>query len=220
VSWTGDPTWLEEVLRESLGDRLVVHEGWQECGTGDGECGSHQMGSIWGVLIHHTGNARERWQTIRDGCMQLNGWLCGPLSHGLITPDGKFHLVAIGPCNSAGRGIYPGVGEDEQGNTRLIGFECAWPTIRPDGSYDEHEQWPDAQIITMRDATAAVLAKLGYDSTHVIGHKEWAGEENPLHISKQGKPDPGNMSMEWFRGEVGKALHGDFKKIEHMNEPA
>jgi len=66
----------------------------------------------------------------------------------------------------------------------------------------------------MRDASAAVLKKLGYDSSHVIGHKEWAGAENPLGINTQGKPDPGDMDMKWFRGEVEKAMLGVFEKFE------
>ncbi|EUA73682.1 gp30 domain protein [Mycobacteroides abscessus subsp. bolletii 1513] len=33
---------------------------------------------------------------------------------------------------------------------------------------------PDAQIITMRDATAAVLQQLGYGPERVIGRKEYA----------------------------------------------
>ena len=53
----------------------------------------------------------------------------------------------------------------------------------------------------MRDATAAVLKKLGYGSARVIGHKEYAG-------AAQGKWDPGNLSMNWFRTEVQKDLDG------------
>ena len=208
VGWAGDPTWLEDVLRKALGDRLVVHKGWQERGTGGGPNG--QMGNIWGVMIHHTGNDRETPERIRDGVQQTPTYfLPGPLSQCLITPDGKCHLVAIGPCNHAGAGSYAGVGSNN-GNERLIGFECAWPTIRPDGTFDKAQRWPDAQIITMRDATAAVLAKLGYNSGHVIGHKEWAG-------ASQGKWDPGNLDMGWFRGEVAKAIRGDFKVIKPMN---
>jgi hypothetical protein len=191
--FTGDPTWLEQVLRADLGDRLVVHDGWQDRGTGSGPNG--QMGDIWGVMIHHTGNSRETWEHIRDGRDDLPG----PLSHCLITPDGKCHLIAIGPCNHAGIGDYGPLHDD--GNQRLIAFECAWPTIRPDGSYDSNERWPDAQIITMRDATAAVLRRLDYDSSRVIGHKDYAG-------ARQGKWDPGNIDMAWFRGEVQKDLNG------------
>ena len=196
---SGDPVWLEDVLREALGDRLVVAQpDWKERGTGG------QMGDIWGVLIHHTGNDRETVAGIRDGRPDL----AGPLSQCLITPDGKCHLVAVGPCNHAGIGSYPGVGTNN-GNQRLIGFECAWPTIRADGSYDPGQRWPDAQIITMRDATAAVLKKLGYDSAHCIGHKEWATK--PPNV----KWDPGNIDMPWFRGEVQKDLDGFIFPGEH-----
>jgi hypothetical protein len=196
VGWQGDPVWLKDVLRDALGERLVVWDGWQDNGTGG------QMGDIWGVMIHHTGNRNERPEVIRDGIQQASGWLPGPLSQGLITPDGKFHLVAVGPCNHAGIGSYPGLGTNN-GNDRTIGFECAWPTIRADGSYDERERWPDAQIITMRDASAAVIKKLGYDGSRVIGHKTYAG-------SAQGKWDPGNLDIPWFQGEVNKALRGEF----------
>lgn len=199
VGYTGDPVWLEDVLREALGDRLIVDQAdWKDRGTGG------QMGDIWGVLIHHTGNDRETVAVIRDGRSDL----AGPLSQCLITPDGKCHLIAIGPCNHAGIGSYPGVGTNN-GNQRLIGFECAWPTIRPDGSFDSNQRWPDAQIITMRDATAAVLKRLGYDSSHCIGHKEWATK--PPNV----KWDPGNIDMPWFRGEVQKDLDGFAFPGEH-----
>jgi len=196
MGWQGDPLWLADVLRAALGDRLVVEPGWAYRGTGG------QMGDIWGVMIHHTGNSRERVEVIRDGVNQPGGFLPGPLSQCLIKPDGKCHLVAVGPCNHAGIGSYPGLGANN-GNQRLIGFECAWPTIRADGSFDRAERWPDAQIITMRDAAAAVVKRLGYGADRVIGHKEYAG-------AAQGKWDPGNIDMGWFRGEVAKDLRGEF----------
>ena len=194
--FTGDPVWLEDVLREALGDRLVVEPGWNERGTGG------TMGDIWGVMIHHTGNINETVDHIRDGVQQPSGFLPGPLAQCLITSDGKCHLIAVGPCNHAGIGSYPGLGTNN-GNRRLIGFECCWPTPRPDLplGYDPQEQWSTTQIIAMRDATAAVLKKLGYGSARVIGHKEYAG-------AAQGKWDPGNLSMDWFRTEVQKDLDG------------
>ena len=193
---TGDPVWLEDVLREALGDRLVVEPGWNERGAGG------TMGDIWGVMIHHTGNANETVDHIRDGVQQPSGFLHGPLAQCLLTPDGKCHLIAVGPCNHAGIGSYPGLGTNN-GNRRLIGFECCWPTPRPDlpQGYDPNERWTTPLIITMRDATAAVLKKLGYGSARVIGHKEYAG-------AAQGKWDPGNLSMNWFRTEVQKDLDG------------
>lgn len=210
VGWTGDPIWLETVLREALGDRLVVDPGWKSRGTGRGENGTNQMGPIWGVMIHHTGNSRERPETIRDGVWQTPTYfLPGPLSQCLIRPDGTCHLVAVGPCNHAGTGSYPGI-PSGTGNTRLIGFECAWPTIRDDGTFDRAEKWPDAQIITMRDATAAVLKRLGKPAANVIGHKDY---------SDQGKWDPGNIDMNWFRSEVAKAIKGDFQQPAPTPEP-
>jgi hypothetical protein len=196
VGFTGDPVWLEEVLREALGDRLVVEGDWVNRGTGG------TMGDIWGVMIHHTGNINETVANIRDGVQQPNGFLRGPLAQCLFTPDGKCHLIAAGPCNHAGEGSYPSLGTNN-GNRRLIGFECCWPTPRPDlrDKFDPHEPWSTPLVISVRDATAAVLKKLGYGSARTIGHREYAG-------AAQGKWDPGNMSMDWFRGEVQKDLDG------------
>ena len=55
----------------------------------------------------------------------------------------------------------------------------------------------------MRDVAAALTKKLGRGAERNISHKEWAG-------SAQGKWDPGNIDMNWFRGEVAKAMRGEF----------
>src|SRR6478735_817241 len=194
MGFTGDPVWLEDVLGEALGDRLVVEGDWVNRGTGG------SMGEIWGVMIHHTANINETVAHIRDGVQQPGGFLHGPLAQCLLTADGKCHLIAVGPCNHAGDGFYPGLGSNN-GNRRLIAFECCWPTPRPDLplGYDPHERWSTPLVITMRDATAAVLKKLGVGSARAIGHKEYAPNR---------KIDPANMSMDWFRGEVQKDLDG------------
>jgi len=194
AGFSGDPVWLEDVLRDALGDRLVVEGDWVNRGAGGA------MGDIWGVMIHHTANIHETVAHIRDGVQQPGGFLPGPLAQCLLTPDGKCHLIAVGPCNHAGDGFYPGLGSNN-GNRRLIAFECCWPTPRPDLPlrYDPHEQWSTPLVITMRDATAAVLQKLGVGSARAIGHKEYAPHR---------KIDPANMDMNWFRGEVQKDLDG------------
>lgn len=195
MGFTGDPVWLEDVLRESLGDRLVVEGDWVHRDSGG------TMGDIWGVMIHHTGTINETVAHIRDGVQQPGGFLPGPLAQCLLTPDGKCHLIAVGPCNHAGDGFYPGLGSNN-GNRRLIAFECCWPTPRrdlPPLLYDPNERWSTPLVITMRDATAAVLKKLGVGSARTIGHKEYAPHR---------KIDPANMSMDWFRGEVQKDLDG------------
>lgn len=108
-------------------------------------------------------------------------------------------------CWHAGRGSYPWLPTDNA-NWHMIGIECAWPTVT-NGKFDPAERWPDAQIISMRDTCAALATKLGQPATRVIGHKEYAG-------AAQGKWDPGNIDMSWFRGEVAKAMRGEF------NQPA
>lgn len=190
VTWTGDPVWLEEVLRPVLGDRLKTLDGWQNAGHGD-------FAEIRGVMVHHTGNSRESAQSIRDGRPDL----AGPLSNLHIAPDGTVTIVAVGVCWHAGRGSYPWLPTDNA-NQHMIGIECAWPTVT-NGKYDPNEKWPDAQIISMRDTCAALAVKLGHPATRVIGHKEWAG-------AAQGKWDPGNLDMGWFRSEVAKDMRGEF----------
>lgn len=193
VAWTGDPVWLEDVLRPALGSKLKTLPGWQDSGHGD-------FGNIWGVMVHHTGNANADAMSIRNGRPDLDG----PLSNLHIAQDGTVTIVAVGVCWHAGMGSYPGI-PTNGGNQVLIGIECAWPrdtSITP--ATQTRERWPDPEIIAMRDTVAAILTKLGYNSSRVIGHKEWAG-------AAQGKWDPGNLDMGWFRSEVAKAMRGDFK---------
>jgi len=193
----GDPVWLGDVLRAQQ-PALTVRElpDWQSYGHGD-------YGSIWGVMIHHTGNARADAMSIRNGRPDL----MGPLSNLHIAQDGTVTIVAAGVCWHAGAGSYPGIPTDG-GNQVLIGIECAWPrdtSITP--ATQTRERWPDAEIVAMRDTVAAILNKLGFASDRVIAHKEYAGQS-------QGKWDPGNLDMAWFRREVTKAQRGDFKKAE------
>lgn len=195
MGWTGDPVWLADVLRAYDGPKLKVAElpDWKLYGHGD-------FRDIWGVMVHHTGNANADAMSIRNGRPDLKG----PLSQLHIAQDGTVTVVAAGVAWHAGAGSYPGLPADNA-NWHTIGIECAWPrdtSITP--ATQTRERWPDAQIIAMRDTVAAILNKLGYGSDRVIGHKEWAGRA-------QGKWDPGNLDMNWFRGEVTKAQRGQFK---------
>lgn len=201
VGWKGDPVWLADVLKAYDGPSLKVKElsNWKEYGHGDYQ-------DIWGVMVHHTGNARETAESIRNGRPDLPG----PLSNLHIAPDGTVTVVAGGVCWHAGVGSYPGIPVN-LANYHLIGIECAWPmdtSITP--ATQGKERWPDAQIVAMRDTVAAILNKLGFGADRVIGHKEWAGRS-------QGKFDPGNLDMNWFRNEVGKAQRGQFKAIKPMD---
>jgi hypothetical protein len=116
VGWTGDPVWLAEVLRAQEPKLNVVElPDWMSYGHGD-------YGPIWGVMVHHTGNARADAMSIRNGRPDLRG----PLSNLHIAQDGTVTVVAAGVCWHAGMGSYPGIPTDG-GNQVLIGIECAWP---------------------------------------------------------------------------------------------
>lgn len=206
MGWTGDPIWLADILKAwTKGPKLAVRElpAWQQYGHGD-------YADLWGVMIHHTGNARETAESIQRGRPDLPG----PLSNLHIAPDGTVTVVAAGVCWHAGAGSYPGI-PTNNANWHLIGIECAWPfdtSITPATQW--RERWPDPQIIAMRDTVAAILDRLGFPASRVIGHKEWAGQS-------QGKWDPGNIDMRWFRDEVAKAKRGDFtpKPVEPPKPP-
>lgn len=188
--WSGRMTWLYDVLRAELGtDRVKAIPGWETRGHGD-------FKDVRGVMNHHTGNDRETAQSIANGRPDL----AGPLSNWHTSKDGIVTVVAAGVCWHAGQGSYPWL-PTNMGNWHLLGCENAWPFIRPDGGYDERWPWPRAQVIAMRDATAAVLGHLGYLQDRAIDHKEYAGRA-------QGKWDRGNMDPGWFRGEVRKDLDG------------
>lgn len=198
VGVSGDPVWLEDVLRPALGDRLKTLDGWKTDGVGG------TMGNIWGVIWHHTGNAAETPQSISQGRPDLQG----PLAQIHIAPDGIVTIVAVGPCNHAGAGSWPGLPTDGA-NAYTIGIECAWPrnTALTEDTANQ-ERWPDAQIISMRDVGAALTKHLGVPVSHNISHREWA-RFGPAG-QRQYKWDPGNLDMDWFRGEIQKDIDGEF----------
>ncbi|SKN10636.1 peptidoglycan-binding domain 1 protein [Mycobacteroides abscessus subsp. massiliense] len=196
VGVSGDPVWLEDVLRPALGDRLRTLPGWKTDGVGG------TMGTIWGVIWHHTGNAAEKPESISKGRPDLPG----PLAQIHIAPDGIVTIVAVGPCNHAGRGSWPGLPTDNA-NAYTIGIECAYPR---DTSLTEEtiarEPWPAAQIISMRDVGAALTKHLQVPVSHNISHAQWA-RFGPAGV-RQYKWDPGNLDMDWFRGEIQKDIDG------------
>ena len=80
VGWTGDPVWLADVLKSyDGGPALKVRElpDWRDYGHGD-------FGDLWGVMVHHTGNAVETPESIRHGRPDLEG----PLANLHIAQDG------------------------------------------------------------------------------------------------------------------------------------
>ncbi|CAL9665332.1 hypothetical protein SUDANB145_07402 (plasmid) [Streptomyces sp. enrichment culture] len=160
-------------------------------------------GPVHGVMIHHTvtkGSAKTV-AICRDGYSSLPG----PLCHGVITKDGRVHLVGYGRANHAGSGdddvlravvaesALPSDNEaNTDGNARFYGFEC-------ENLGDGEDPWPDVQVEAIVRASAALVRAHGWGkdgTTSVIGHAEW----------QPGKIDPKGISMDGIRRRVAERL--------------
>lgn len=157
-------------------------------------------GPVHGVMIHHTvtkGSAR----TV-DICRKGYSGLPGPLCHGVITKDGRVHLVGYGRANHAGLGdddvlraviserALPADNETStDGNRHFYGFEC-------ENLGDGKDPWPAAQLEAIERAAAAVCRHHGWNERSVIGHLEW----------QPGKIDPRGFTMASMRARIGDRL--------------
>ncbi|MFC7983797.1 N-acetylmuramoyl-L-alanine amidase [Streptomyces sp. NPDC057336] len=157
-------------------------------------------GPVHGVLLHHTvtkGSAR----TV-EICRKGYEGLPGPLCHGVITKDGKVHLVGYGRANHAGTGdddvlravinetSLPADNETTtDGNRHFYGFEC-------ENLGDGDDPWPAAQVEAMVRASAAVLRAHGWNKNgqggiSVIAHAEW----QPGKVDPRGPGYPGHAGI-------------------------
>ncbi|WP_328545449.1 N-acetylmuramoyl-L-alanine amidase [Streptomyces europaeiscabiei] len=157
-------------------------------------------GPVHGVMIHHTvtSGSKRTVEICRDGHSSLPG----PLCHGVITKDGRVHLVGYGRTNHAGLGD-PDVlravidektlpADDEatvDGNRHFYGFEC-------ENLGDGQDPWPAAQLDAIERVAAALCRHHGWDSGSVIGHLNW----------QPGKVDPRGFTMESMRARVDTRL--------------
>ncbi|MFE2877232.1 N-acetylmuramoyl-L-alanine amidase [Streptomyces roseus] len=157
-------------------------------------------GPVNGVMIHHTVTHGTKFtvELCRDG----DAALPGPLCHGVITKDGRVHLVGYGRANHAGAGdsdvlaaviaerrLPPDRHADTDGNRHFYGFEC-------ENLGDGHDPWPEVQLNAMARAAAALCRVHGWSERSVIGHLEW----------QPGKIDPKGFTMDAFRTRVGERL--------------
>ncbi|CQR61952.1 N-acetylmuramoyl-L-alanine amidase [Streptomyces leeuwenhoekii] len=153
-------------------------------------------GPVHGVMIHHTvtkGSAR----TV-EICRRGYEGLPGPLCHGVITKDGRVHLVGYGRANHAGfgddevlraviaeKGLPPDNEANTDGNRHFYGFEC-------ENLGDGKDPWPAVQLEAIEKAAAAVCRYHGWNERSVIGHLEW----------QPGKVDPRGFTMSSMRGRI------------------
>lgn len=153
-------------------------------------------GPVHGVMIHHTVTSGS--EATVELCRAGRPDLPGPLCHGVITKDGRVHLVGYGRANHAGSGdddvLRAVIAEtalpvdDEantDGNTHFYGFEC-------ENLGDGEDPWPAAQLLAIERAAAAVCRHHGWTERSVIGHLEW----------QPGKVDPRGFTMAAMRERV------------------
>lgn len=175
-------TWLPEVLLEA-GLKVACVDGWENRGRAE-------MGSVKGVICHHTGGAAKGNMPTLNLLVTGRPDLNGPLSQLGLGRDGTFYVIAAGRCNHAGEGAWQGV---TTGNSSFIGIEaenCGTPA----------DPWPAVQMDAYQRGVAAILNKLGqHDARYCVGHKEYA-------LPKGRKSDP-DFDMDTFRQEV----------LRHMN---
>ncbi len=157
-------------------------------------------GPVHGVMLHHTVTRGTAYtvQLCRDGHADLPG----PLCHGVITKDGRVHLVGHGRANHAGAGdsdvlaaviaekrLPPDQHANTDGNRHFYGFEC-------ENLGDGEDPWPAAQLDAMARASAALCRAHGWTARSVVGHLEW----------RPGKIDPKGFTMASMRDRVTEHL--------------
>lgn len=178
-----DPIWLADVLRAE-GLTVNIYPGAFDRGHGD-------MGNIWGVICHHTGSFGETPRGIAEHPS------LGLASQLHLDRNGVYTLCGVGIAWHAGNGSWPGLPANNA-NPITIGIEAANDGGGTPGK-PHRASWSDAQYDAYVRGVAAILRKLGRDSSHAIGHKEWAG-------ASQGKWDPGALDMGIFRRDVQAVL--------------
>ncbi|WP_395705004.1 N-acetylmuramoyl-L-alanine amidase [Rhodococcus ruber] len=186
MPFSGDPTWLADVLRAEgvrvvewrERDRTGAEYDWRQIGHGD-------FGDVWGVLWHHMGVNDQGADIIRHGVPGL----AGPIANIHLARNGTATVVAAGVAWHAGNGSWPGL-PTNNANPRLIGVEMAGNGTDP---------WPPECWDAAVRIGAAISRRLGYGADRNIAHKEWAGRA-------QGKWDPGNWDMDAFRRDIHNRL--------------
>lgn len=165
-------------------------------------------GPVHGIMIHHTvtSGSASTVRICRDGFSGLPG----PLCHGVITKDGRVHLVGHGRANHAGLGdddvltaviaekALPRPNENNtDGNARFYGFEC-------ENLGDGRDPWPTVQREAVARAAAALCRKHGWNEKSVIGHAEWTNTK----IDPRGPGENATAFMTALRGRVRELLSG------------
>ncbi|RMI46018.1 peptidoglycan-binding protein [Streptomyces triticirhizae] len=192
------PLSADRLLKALRDEGLTVHEyrSWRTNNR------NHKgpWGPVNGVMIHHTVTSGTE-ASVRL-CYEGHSTLPGPLCHGVIDKSGAVHLVGHGRANHAGAGdgdvlaaviaeraLPPDNEADTDGNPHFYGFECV-------NLGDGKDPWPEAQLLAIERAAAAICRAHGWNHRSVIGHLEW----------QPGKIDPRGFTMDAMRERVRRRL--------------
>ncbi|MFK0179998.1 peptidoglycan-binding protein [Streptomyces xanthochromogenes] len=189
------PDRLLAILRAE-GLNVIEYRSWR---THD-RAGHGGWGPINGVMIHHT--ASSGTDNSVSLCYEGYAALPGPLCHGVIAKNGDVYLVSAGRANHAGTGDddvlaavvaehkLPATNENNtDGNVHFYGFECV-------NLGNGADPWPEAQLLAIEKAGAAICRAYGWSAASVIGHKEWTNT----------KVDPRGFSMTTMRERIDRRL--------------
>jgi hypothetical protein len=175
-------TWLPTVLRNA-GLKVAEEDGWPNRGR-------DEIGTIKGVMCHHTGGPKAGNMPSLRGLINGRPDLPGPLAQLGLGRDGTFYVIAAGRANHAGAGRWQGI---TTGNSTFIGIEA-------ENTGDAtHDPWPEVQLDAYRRGVAAILKHIRQDANMCCGHKEYAPGR---------KPDPHTLNMDQFRREVTAIMEG------------
>lgn len=177
--------WLVDVLR-AAGVQVVVEGDWLN---------RMRPGSFdpIGVLWHHTASTSSASNPHPALGICINGRsdLAGPLCQALVDYNGVFHVISAGRCNHAGVSGGSGPIPAGDGNTLMIGWEIDYNGV--------NQEMTAAQYNASIAATAAVLTRLGRDSSYARGHRE---------TSTTGKIDPSFIDLNVMRADVAAKMAG------------
>ncbi len=149
-------TWMPDVLLNA-GLKVAECEGWRERGRAE-------MGTVRGVMCHHTGNPNPGNMPTLEILKRGRSDLRGPLCNLGLGRDGTYYVVAAGRANHAGKGRSAGL---TTGNGSFIGIEA-------EHSGDPKDPWPAAQVDAYQRGVAALLKHIGADADMCVAHKEFA----------------------------------------------
>lgn len=163
--------WLADVLR-GAGLAVKTYDGWATRGR--------PFTGLWAVVWHH--DASPPGDSPGVPAYMLREMAAGRAAAQLwVDRRGTWHVLAAGVASHTGR-VQMGM----PGNFESLGVETDHTT---------GEAWPQAQLVSLRAGTAAILKRIGVDATGLQMHKS-------ICSPKGRKSDPDGLDLHNERGRV------------------